>query len=82
MLEEVAGSQEGKDSQQVEGPQLVAASATKWEYTELVDRGRMTKIDIDHLNEQGELGWELLCIIPVPGSKTGEVAFYFKRPKQ
>ena len=68
MLEEVESS--GRD-----------VAVAKWEYTVLADRGRMHRVTADELNKYGEQGWELFSIGLAPGTSTGEVHFYFKRPK-
>ncbi len=54
--------------------------APKWEYNLLQDRGRMHRVTLDELNKLGEQGWELVAVQPDP-AVTGQVNFYFRRPK-
>jgi DNA-directed RNA polymerase subunit RPC12/RpoP len=48
-----------------------------WEYTVLLDMGRMGHVDEKKLNNMGRQGWELVSVFRE--SPESHTAFYFKR---
>jgi hypothetical protein len=49
-----------------------------WEYTMLVDHGRMGHVDENKLNRLGRQGWELVAVFKE--SVDANTNYYFKRP--
>jgi len=47
---------------------------TKWEYTSIP----IAKMQVQQLNEMGQLGWELVTVVSVP--TRNDLDFVFKRP--
>ena len=60
--------------EEVIGPRAEVA----WEYTVLMDLGKMGHVDDKKLNKLGRAGWELVSVFKE--SLEGHTCFYFKRP--
>jgi hypothetical protein len=58
----------------------VKEDVRRWEYNIVFDRGRMHRVTVEEFNELGDQGWELVSAMPDPIA-TGQINFYFKRPK-
>lgn len=54
--------------------------AVRWEYTTTTETYDSYGCSFwDHVNELGEMGWELVAVIPVIGANAVHRSFFFKR---